>query len=62
MTAEEPRVWHAVGTAAVKAHCFGRFFGKECRSMRAHIDRTWLDGDVIAFVVISLLIVIAFAY
>jgi hypothetical protein len=30
--------------------------------MRVHIDRKWLDGDVIAFVVISLLIVIAFVY
>ncbi len=30
--------------------------------MRIHIDRTWLDGNVIALVVISLLIVIAFAY
>jgi hypothetical protein len=35
---------------------------KECRSMRVHIDRKQLDGNVIAFVVISLLIVIAFAY
>jgi hypothetical protein len=38
------------------------FLRKECRSMRVHIDRKWLDGDVIAFVVISLLIVIAFVY
>ena len=30
--------------------------------MQVHIDRKWLDGNVIAFVVISLLIVIAFAY
>ena len=30
--------------------------------MRIHIDGTWLDGNVIALVVISLLIVIAFAY
>jgi hypothetical protein len=30
--------------------------------MRIHIDRTSLDGNVIALVVISLLIVIAFAY
>jgi len=30
--------------------------------MRIHIDRKRLDGDAIAFVVITLLIVIAFAY
>jgi hypothetical protein len=30
--------------------------------MRVHIDRKRLDGDAIAFVVITLLIVIAFAY
>jgi hypothetical protein len=30
--------------------------------MRVHIDRKQLDGNVIAFVVISLLVVIAFAY
>ena len=30
--------------------------------MRIHIDRTSLDGNAIALVVISLLIVIAFAY
>jgi hypothetical protein len=41
---------------------FGSFFRKECRSMRVHIDRKQLDGNVIAFVVISRLIVIAFAY
>jgi hypothetical protein len=35
---------------------------RECRSMRVHIDRKQLDGNVIAFGVISLLIVIAFAY
>ena len=30
--------------------------------MRIHIDRKQLDGDTIAFVVIMLLIAIAFAY
>jgi len=33
--------------------------------MHVHIDRKWLevlDGNLIAFIVISLLIVIAFAY
>ena len=30
--------------------------------MRVHIDRKRLDGDAIAFVVIILLIAIAFAY
>jgi hypothetical protein len=30
--------------------------------MRVHISRKQLDGNVITFVVISLLIVIAFAY
>jgi hypothetical protein len=38
------------------------FRKEECRSMRVHIDRKQLDGDAIAFVVIMLLIVIAFAY
>jgi hypothetical protein len=30
--------------------------------MRVHIDRKRLDGDAIAFVVITLIIVIAFVY
>jgi hypothetical protein len=30
--------------------------------MRVHIDRKRLDGEAITFVVITLLIVIAFAY
>ena len=38
------------------------FRKEECCSMRVHIDRKRLDGDAIAFVVIMLLIVIAFAY
>jgi hypothetical protein len=42
---------------------FCSYFRKEeCCSMRVHIDRKRLDGDAIAFVVITLLIVIAFAY
>jgi hypothetical protein len=36
--------------------------GKEYRPMRLHIHRNQLDGDLIAFVVISLLIIIALAY
>jgi hypothetical protein len=39
--------------------CFRK---EECCSMRVHIDRKRLDGNAIAFVVITLLIVIAFAY
>jgi hypothetical protein len=40
---------------------------KECRSMHVHMDRKWLEwldgnGNAIAFFLISLLIVIAFAY
>ena len=38
------------------------FRKEECCSMRVHLDRKRLDGDAIAFVVITLLIVIAFAY
>jgi hypothetical protein len=51
-------------TVAAKAHCFGSFLRKECRSMRVHIDidKKWLDGNVIVFVVTSLLIVIVFTY
>jgi hypothetical protein len=30
--------------------------------MHVHIDRKWLDGNMIALIVISLSIVIAFAY
>jgi len=38
------------------------FRKEECCSMSVHIDRKRLDGNAIAFVVIMLLIVIAFAY
>jgi hypothetical protein len=54
--------WHAVGTAAAKAYLSCSFRKEECCSMRVHLDRKRLDGDAIAFVVITLLIVIAFAY
>jgi hypothetical protein len=55
--------WQAVGTAAAKAYCFCSYFRKEeCCSMRVHIDRKRLDGNAIAFVVITLMIIIAFAY
>jgi hypothetical protein len=53
---------HAVGTAAAKAYFSCSFRKEECCSMRVHLDRKRLDGDAIAFVVITLLIVIAFAY
>ena len=54
--------WLAVGTAAAKAYLFCSFREEECCSMLVHLDRKRLDGDTIAFVVITLLIVIAFAY
>jgi hypothetical protein len=54
--------WHAVGTAAAKVYFVCSFRKEECCSMRVHLDRKRLDGDAIAFVVITLLIVIAFAY
>jgi hypothetical protein len=38
------------------------FRKEEYGSMRVHIDRERLDGNAIAFVLIILLIVIAFAY
>jgi hypothetical protein len=38
------------------------FRKEEYSSMRVHIDRKRLDGDTIAFVVITLLIVLAFVY
>jgi hypothetical protein len=38
------------------------FRKEECCSMSVHIDRKRLDGNAIAFVMIMLLIVIAFAY
>jgi hypothetical protein len=49
--------WHAVGTAAAKAHLSCSFRKEECCSM--HTDRKRIDGAPIAFVVITLLTVIA---
>jgi hypothetical protein len=51
----------AVGTAAAKAYLFCSFRKEECCSMRVHTDRKQPDGAEIAFVVITLLTVIAFA-
>jgi len=51
--------WHAIGTVAGKAYLFGNFHKEECCSMRTHPDRKRLDGAAIAFVVITLLTVIA---
>jgi hypothetical protein len=53
--------WHAVGTPAAKAYLFCSFRKEECCSMRVHLDRKRLEGEAIAFVVIILLTVIAFA-
>jgi hypothetical protein len=54
--------WPAVGTAVAQAYLFCSFRKEECSSMRIHLDREQLDGQAIAFVVITLLIVIAFMY
>jgi F0F1-type ATP synthase assembly protein I len=51
--------WNAGGKGLL-FYCY--FRKEECSSMRVHIDRERLDGDAIAFVLIILLIVIAFAY
>jgi hypothetical protein len=59
---EEPPAGTLLERRQLRPIVFGSFPRKECRSMRVHIDRKQLDGNVIAFVVISLLIVIAFAY
>ena len=48
--------------AAVRLILFCSFRKEECCSMRVHFDEKRLDGVAIAFVVIALLIVIAFAY
>jgi hypothetical protein len=53
--------WHAVGKTAAEAYLFCSFRKEECCSMRVHLDRKQLDGAAIAFVVITLLTVIAFA-
>jgi hypothetical protein len=52
---------HAVGTEAARAYLFCSFRKEECCSMRVHTDRKQLDGAAIAFVVITLLTVVAFA-
>jgi hypothetical protein len=51
--------WHAVGMAAVTAYLFCSFRKEECCSMRVHLERKPLDGVAIAFVVITLLTVVA---
>jgi hypothetical protein len=51
-----------LGTAASRAYYPDSFRKEECCSMQVHIDRKQLDGEAIAFVVIILLIAIAFAY
>jgi hypothetical protein len=49
--------------AGDKGLLFSCYFRKEeCSSMLVHIDRKRLDGNAIAFVLIILLIAIAFAY
>jgi hypothetical protein len=53
--------WHAVGTAAAEAYLFCSFRKEECCPMRVHTDRKQPDGAAIAFVVITLLTVVAFA-
>jgi hypothetical protein len=53
------RCWNG-GSEGLLFCCY--FRKEECSSMRVHIDRERLDGNAIAFVVITLLIVIAFAY
>jgi hypothetical protein len=42
--------------------CFAASAKRECCSMRVHLNMKRLDGEAIAFVVIALFIVIAFAY
>jgi hypothetical protein len=51
--------WNAGGKGLL-FYCY--FRKEECSSMLVHIDRKRLDGNAIAFVLIILLIAIAFAY
>lgn len=51
--------WNA-GCKGLLFYCY--FRKEECGSMLVHIDRKRLDGNAIAFVLIILLIAIAFAY
>jgi hypothetical protein len=48
-------------SGAAKAYLFCSFRKEECCSMRVHTDKKQFDGPAIAFVVITLLTVIAFA-
>jgi hypothetical protein len=57
LRALQARCWHA----AARAYLFCSFRKEECCSMRVHTDRKQLDGAAIAFVVITLLTVVAFA-
>jgi hypothetical protein len=55
----------AVGTETATAYFQGSSPKAEDCSMRVHLDRKYLDGldgNVVAFVVISLIIIIAFVY
>jgi hypothetical protein len=59
--------WHAVGSTAAEAYCFAAFLKEECRSMHVdlngiHFNRKRLEAEAIAFVMIILFIVLAFAY
>jgi hypothetical protein len=63
--------WHAGGSpiARLEQQQHGRIFKEASQrggfSMRLHLDRKYLDGldgNVVAFVVISLIIIIAFVY
>jgi hypothetical protein len=54
--------WATVGTAIAQAYLFCSFRKEQCSSVRIHLDRKQLDGQAIAFVVITLLIVLAFVY
>jgi hypothetical protein len=56
-----PHCCRAVGMETAKAYYPGSFRKEECCSMRVHLDRKPLDGVAIAFVVISLLTVVALA-
>jgi hypothetical protein len=58
------RCWNG-NRRGVLSGCQGSFRKEEYRSMRIHLDRKQLDGldgNLIALVVLSLIIIIAFAY
>jgi hypothetical protein len=48
--------------ATAKDYLFCSFRKEECCSMRIHLDSNRLDGNAIAFVLITLFIVIVMAY